>query len=130
LLGILDVEQGIFEYHRAGHPSPICLDRHHNLIEVGSSLGQPLGLFDNPAIDRRCLNIFPGSMLLLFSDGLSEATNVKGENVTDQIQGILEPVWEMSAQEICHHLFEYVSHLDMSHDQMDDFTLVCVKIGL
>jgi phosphoserine phosphatase RsbU/P len=127
LFGILDISKGTFDYFRAGHPSPICMDREHNLVEVGSSLGQPLGLFDEPVLDKRSVEITPGSTLLVFSDGLSEATNIKGESVTDDIQKILSPVWDRSAQEICSYVFDYVCHLDAPEGQMDDFTLVCIK---
>lgn len=62
---------GQVELVNAGHPRPLLADRRGVRPVEGSDL--PLGLFPDAAFTRHELDISPGSTLLLFTDGLTEA---------------------------------------------------------
>lgn len=62
---------GRVELVNAGHPRPLLADRRGVRPVEGSDL--PLGLFPDAAFTRHELDISPGSTLLLFTDGLTEA---------------------------------------------------------
>ena len=66
-------------------------------------------------------------MVLVFSDGLSEAVDMQDEAVIDHIQKILLPLRDAPAQEVCSQLWNSVRSLGSAGEQQDDFTLVCVK---
>jgi sigma-B regulation protein RsbU (phosphoserine phosphatase) len=78
LYGILDCRTGRFKYTRAGHLPPIVLGKRGEGVEVGMGEGQPLGLFEKVKLDAQEIVIPPGGLALLFSDGLSEAADAKG----------------------------------------------------
>lgn len=62
---------GRVELINAGHPRPLLADRRGVRPVEGSDL--PLGLFPDAAFTRHELDLAPGSTLLLFTDGLTEA---------------------------------------------------------
>jgi serine phosphatase RsbU (regulator of sigma subunit) len=129
LFGILDCERCIFDYVRAGHPQPIFLDDLGQQISLDTSLGQPLGLFEDPVFDEKHIPLIAGGMLLIFSDGLSEATDENGDYYVDHLQEKLAPIWDQPAQKICSTLWDSVSNFNVPSFQQDDFTLICVKCG-
>ena len=129
LFGILDCDHCTFEYVRAGHPHPLILDDRGVEIQLPSGLGQSIGIFEDPVFDQNRVSLPPAGMVLVFSDGLSEATNEKGEAVIEHLPEILLTAWDQPAQKICDHLWESVSHISASQEQLDDFTLVCVRWG-
>lgn len=62
---------GRVELINAGHPRPLLADRRGVRPVEGSNL--PLGLFPDAAFSHHELDLAPGSTLLLFTDGLTEA---------------------------------------------------------
>lgn len=55
-----------------GHPPPLVL-RSDGTVEQVTASGRPLGLFDDPDLCPAHLELGPGDLLLLYTDGLSEA---------------------------------------------------------
>jgi sigma-B regulation protein RsbU (phosphoserine phosphatase) len=126
--GILDCSSGEFRFARAGHPSPYLLDGEGRLMEVPVSFAQALGLFDNPPIDEQCIHLPPGGTLLLYSDGVSEATDTQGTDFgLDSIYQTMAANRARPAQEICEQLWQDVQAHGENLPQQDDFTTVVVK---
>ena len=76
--GILDATNKTLTYTNAGHNPPILLDKDGNyrFIEKGSL---PLGMFMDTRYHEYYLTIEPGEILLLYTDGVTEAHNALGE---------------------------------------------------
>jgi phosphoserine phosphatase RsbU/P len=127
LFGIIDSSTCSFEYVRAGHPLPVILDSEGRPLRLESGLGQSIGLFEEPIIDQNRIVLQSGSVMLLFSDGLSEAIDNNGQMIADNLPEILSSIRDQSAPEICSSLWELVEKFGTSEDQQDDFTLLCVK---
>jgi serine phosphatase RsbU (regulator of sigma subunit) len=128
LYGILDFSTGEFSYARAGHPSPYILDEGGEQIKLTTALGQPLGLFDNPVLDEQSLKLPPGGLALIYSDGLSEASDSQGEEFgATRLQGILSTSIQKTPQEICERLWEEVKLYTAGLPQQDDFTVVSIR---
>jgi sigma-B regulation protein RsbU (phosphoserine phosphatase) len=73
LYGILDIS-GRFDYCRAGHPYPLVLDENCQEIETSSNPGMALGIIEDIELDAQAVTIPPGGLMVIYSDGLSEAT--------------------------------------------------------
>jgi phosphoserine phosphatase RsbU/P len=128
LYGILDFTSGEFTYARAGHPPPYIVDEHGERIQLASGLGQPLGLFDNPVLDEQSLKLPPGGLALIYSDGLSEASDSQGEEFgSTRLQGILSASIQKSSKEICEKLWEAIQRYTSEMVQQDDFTVVSIR---
>ena len=78
LYGVLTYATGEFMYARAGHELPLIWDAAGVALVSARANGQPLGILPDPAIDVQTLRLPLGGTLLLFSDGVTEATNAQG----------------------------------------------------
>jgi sigma-B regulation protein RsbU (phosphoserine phosphatase) len=65
-------------YGSAGHP-PILVHRGTSKIEELRSLNQPIGLFPDTTYDCRQFRLDPSDCILLYTDGLVEATGFDNE---------------------------------------------------
>jgi sigma-B regulation protein RsbU (phosphoserine phosphatase) len=129
IYGILNCENGRFHYARAAHPAPIVLDRNGTAMKVPVKPGQPLGLFGNLPIDEERITIPPGGTLLLFTDGLNEASNLDGIEFGDdgRLSDSLASGRHKRAQRICEHLWDDIQVFGQDLPQGDDFTAVVIK---
>ena len=130
IYGILDYENGRFHYARAAHPAPIMLDGEGAITTVPIKPGQPLGLFGNLPIDEERITIPPGGTLLLFTDGLNEASDMDGFDFgTEALALSLATGRHKRAQHICEHLWDAIQayRQGVPQDQDDDFTAVVIK---
>lgn len=71
LIGMCLYGEGRIDLVNAGHPRPLVADRRGVRAVEGSDL--PLGMFADASFTRREVDLAPGSTLLLFTDGVSEA---------------------------------------------------------
>ncbi len=76
--GILDATNRTLAYTNAGHNPPLLLDKDGNseFIERGSL---PLGMFNDTRYHEYYLTTKPGDTLVLYTDGVTEASNSLGE---------------------------------------------------
>jgi serine phosphatase RsbU (regulator of sigma subunit) len=128
IYGILDCRTGELSYTRAGHPPPVVLNAQGEVIKIPMLAGQPLGLFDSAALDVQEVVLPPGGLILLYSDGLSEAADPQGQEFgVGRIVQVLSDQRLESASQICHLLWEAMTaHSGEMHHQ-DDFVTVVVK---
>ncbi len=127
--GILNCENGRFHYARAAHPAPILLDANGAPMNVPVKPGQPLGLFGNLPIDEERITIPNGGTMLLFTDGLNEASNLDGIEFGDNgyLFTSLASGRHKRAQRICEHLWDDIQAFSQGSPQGDDFTTVVIK---
>jgi serine phosphatase RsbU (regulator of sigma subunit)/anti-sigma regulatory factor (Ser/Thr protein kinase) len=74
---LLDPETGKLIFANAGHNLPLC-STSHGVVEPRAT-GMPLGLLPGMRYSETQAQMEPGDRLLLYSDGLVEAHNVKKE---------------------------------------------------
>jgi sigma-B regulation protein RsbU (phosphoserine phosphatase) len=76
--GILDATNKTLSYTNAGHNPPLLLDKDGNakFIDKGSL---PLGMFKDTRYHEYYLTTEPGDVLVLYTDGVTEAQNSQGE---------------------------------------------------
>jgi phosphoserine phosphatase RsbU/P len=78
--GVYDPGDGSLEYVNAGHLPPLVRRRDGQFERVSglTGTGLALGMFDQATYDTRRITIEPGDLLVLFSDGITEAENAAG----------------------------------------------------
>ncbi len=80
--GILEVSTRRFTWARAGH-EPLILAHPDDSTDVLAPAGFALGVLGSPDFDQMLevdsVTMHPGDRILLFTDGLTEAMNAKGE---------------------------------------------------
>ena len=78
--GILSTD-GRLRYCNAGHNHPVLVTADGvRRLETG---GLIVGLFDDAEFEEETLHLSPGDLLVVFSDGISEAMDAQGEEFGD-----------------------------------------------
>ena len=130
LYGILETMSGKFEYCRAGHPHPLIFDDAGRPVVSGAASGVPLGVLDEIELKPASLVIPAGGGVVMFSDGLSEAQNPRGEEFGAQrLVENLAALHSLPAKEMCAAIWALVQDFCSGQPQSDDFTILVVKRG-
>jgi len=127
LYGVLDTLTGEFSYARAGHEPPLLLHEHGDVHRLPHKPGMALGLWENIALDEYSLFLPEGSLLVMFTDGMTDCRNPKGESFgLERIKLTMAGLWNASAQSSCDQLFDTLMMYQSGSKQDDDVTLVAV----
>jgi serine phosphatase RsbU (regulator of sigma subunit) len=128
LYGILDRRSGKFSYARAGHELPLVYMPDGEIVipEVGA--GMPLGLFKRPLIDKQTILLPAGSLMVVYSDGVTDALVASEKRFgEDGLIAALRQTDAMSAQDVCDFIFRSLTSGDLDEQRVDDVTLVTVR---
>ena len=119
----LDAQAHEFRYAAAGHP-PMLLLRDGNVTEIAEN-GLMLAAFDFATYDALAQALQPRDRLLLYTDGLVEASNAKGEFFgQENLSKLLKETTPLTAHQAADHIIRAVQNWSNSQD--DDLTiLVC-----
>ena len=128
LYAILDVETGQFNYASAGHDPPLCWRHASGIVEELPAKGYLLGAFREVACHEEESALAVGDVLLLYTDGASEARDVAGGFFgEDRLKAAFAAVGNGSAKEIVDGVITAVSNFTGSAPQADDLTLLVSK---
>lgn len=116
-------------YCNAGHEPPfIVTDGDVSRIEVG---GIALGVLESngaAGFERRSLDMAPGQLVVIFSDGVTDATNAAGVAFGEKrLRAAIVENHNRRAQEIVEAVVSAVVEYAGSQPQFDDVTVVAVK---
>ena len=81
-IGILDFETGIVEFVNAGHNPPIAVKKKSGEIKTGwikEKSGPMLAFMEGVKYKSHILQLAPGEAIFLYTDGVTEAMDAKGE---------------------------------------------------
>ena len=122
---ILDPESGLLSYANAGHDLPY-LWRGGNAEELRAR-GMPLGLMPGMSYEEKEIVLEPSDNVLLYSDGLVEAHDPKGEMVGfPRLRALVDEQGEKdSLGDFC--LEELYSFVGEGWEQEDDITLLTLR---
>jgi sigma-B regulation protein RsbU (phosphoserine phosphatase) len=110
----------------AGHCRPLLL-RRHTTERVGPS-GLPLGLFCNGRYDVRHVSLDEGDSLVLYTDGLTEAQDVEGnEYGEDSLVFSLQNRINEDAKTMADGILRNVSQYRGIHPPTDDATVLVIR---
>ena len=124
LYGILDSETHSFQYCNAGHLYPILASGGSaRMVEQG---GAVLGVFQDWIYEGSMVELSAGSRLLLFTDGITEASDAGGQEFGEaSIAAFAEANAALSAKALTSRLLDQVSGY-CGADFQDDATLLVI----
>jgi sigma-B regulation protein RsbU (phosphoserine phosphatase) len=118
---------GSLAFINAGHNPPVIVHA-AGTIENLSSGGLPLGIMPNSPYREGRTQLQPGDVLVIYSDGVSEAVNPQGEEFGAQrLQGVVGLNIERSAAGIRDRIESALTKFAQGTPAADDITLVIVK---
>ena len=127
LFGILDTKTGHFSYARAGHEPPLLLTADGDVQRLPHQPGMALGLWENIVLDEHSMILPRGSLLIMFTDGMTDCRDPKGVPFgLERIKQTLANVSKVNAQTGCDELFDTLMKYQNGSKQDDDVTLVAV----
>lgn len=79
-VGVLDLNNGQLDYCNAGHDAPLIINGYGEKVEFMTvKSNMPAGAFLNRKFVAQNMKINNGALIFLYTDGLTEANNIKGE---------------------------------------------------
>ena len=134
-VGVLDMKTHYLTYCNAAHNAPVMItaEGECSLLEVETNL--PIGVEDRYNYDEQQVDFPPGSALLLYTDGLTEAMYFSNDGSRKLFgeQRVLHDVEKnskASAIEVIDFLKQHVAVFADGTEQSDDLTMLFVRHGM
>ncbi len=126
---VLDRNENVATISTAGHPPVFLRRRSGEVVEIGSG-SFPLGAMESASYVEDRVELEPGDVLLIYSDGLVEAMNSTGEQFGwNRLRSLLEGLDDGAhAKEIRDLILRTVWDFKENVEQIDDVTMVVVGI--
>src|SRR5262249_50989276 len=106
--GVLDTGTGVLGYSLGGHPPPYLL-RAGGKVEALEGVGFLVGAFAEASFDAYEARLGPGDLLLLYTDGVTEARGPGGALWTaDALEAALQTADRSSAEALVRGVVEAV----------------------
>jgi adenylate cyclase len=126
--GILDLGSGEVTYASAGHDSPFVLGGGTGLRQLVTEGGPPLGAVEDFRFPIDHDRIEPGEVLLLFTDGITEAENADHKLYSsDRLANALAAAATVDAQHVVAAVIDDVSRFVGGAEQADDMTVLALR---
>ena len=125
---VYDTESHTLTYTNAGHLAPFFLG--NGKVQQLDEGGTVVGLFEDAPYTQGTITVVPGSVLVAFSDGLTEAENVYGEEFG--MQRLREEIVRHSntpALDLAAGLIAATDQWAGTPEQADDITVVVARMN-
>ena len=130
--GLLDRSHSTFTSTNAGHNPPLLL-RSNQTMERLAEGGLVLGFLPDQKYEQQTTTLHPGDILILYTDGITEARTpeeqISGDKLfgEDRLVEVIKQSASLSAREIQSAILRSVSDHTKNTPQGDDITLVIIK---
>jgi serine phosphatase RsbU (regulator of sigma subunit) len=128
--GILETHTGRFTYANGGHPPGylVSLRRGRESLERLTRTGMALGVSEETSWKQKQVRIEPGDALVLYTDGITEATNPTGKAYgEDRLLEVLLAKAISPATRIRDAILEEVHRFVGNRPRQDDIALLVIK---
>jgi predicted ester cyclase len=116
---------GRFRYCNAGHNHPILVGTELRRLGTG---GPIIGMFDEATFDDEMLQLAPGDTLVAFSDGITEALNVEGDEFGEErLLACVERCGKLEAAAVLQCVLDTLRDFSVGSAQHDDVTLLVLR---
>lgn len=126
-LGWLDPGTGALAYANAGHPAPIRFDA-KGASPTCHPTGPILGILDARSYETGVVDLAPGDLLALYTDGVSEASARRGRQLgSEGLAALLERTGRATPEEISRTILATVERLERGCAG-DDATVLTLRV--
>jgi sigma-B regulation protein RsbU (phosphoserine phosphatase) len=131
-LGAFNPQSHILTYCNAGHNPPLIVRGQGNGGETSTWLwptAAALGLVEQGRFHSAEVHLAPGDLLLLYTDGITEAMSPQGEEFgRERLEQAALEAGRLPAAELIQHVRQQVERFTGGEAQADDQTLLACKI--
>ena len=126
-MGLLNVRTGLVTFANAGHNPPLVKRADGSWAYHKTRAGLVLAGMEGIRYRRFELQLEPGDTIYLYTDGVTEATNVEEKLYGDaRLLALLNRMQGGSAREICEAVKADVDAFAGKAEQFDDITMLCL----
>ncbi|MFQ5637951.1 MAG: PP2C family protein-serine/threonine phosphatase [bacterium] len=126
LCGILDPFDKKFTYVNCGHNFPFHLNREGKFTELDKG-GIVLGMFPDSTFEKDRVQVEPGDIIFIYSDGITEAENEFEEMFGEErLKTIILKNRRLGAKDLVDKVFKEVTTFS-GNEQDDDITMIALK---
>jgi sigma-B regulation protein RsbU (phosphoserine phosphatase) len=122
-----DPAMGTGQYVNGGHNDPVIL-RADGSVELLATTGMPIGMFANRVFEQGDVQLKPGDILFIYSDGVPDANDVAGEEFgMDRLVEALRESRDQPVEQILDNMFARIDAFVGEAPQFDDITMMVVR---
>jgi sigma-B regulation protein RsbU (phosphoserine phosphatase) len=132
LYGVLNGKDKSLSLCSAGQTQPILLSARTGKVSLVETEGDtfPLGILDEANYEETRLQLESGDKVVLYTDGIVEAMNEKGEIYGfERLQEVIKSSQSLSADLLLKGILESVKKFAGEADQHDDLTAIVVSVA-
>jgi serine phosphatase RsbU (regulator of sigma subunit)/class 3 adenylate cyclase len=122
---VLDPATGTLLYSNAGHNPPYHFQQERGTVRPLTRTGMPVGIFEDSTWAMGTVQISPGDVLVLYTDGVTDAQDGQGAFFSSkQLLATVQSNLRRPAQEIQEAILTTIHQFAGGVPQFDDITLV------
>ena len=130
-VGVLDLKTGHLRYCNAGHDAPFIIELSNVKPQISNLKSQtsnlPVGVMPDWEFTEQETDMAPGSMIFLYTDGLTEAENDRHELFGMQRITDIVSAYKGSPQELIETMTDAVHQFVGDTEQSDDLTMLAMQ---
>lgn len=127
-MGYIDLKTGRISYANAGHNPPLVRHGDGSYEYLKSRPGLVLAGMEGIRYRSNEVELQPGDVLFLYTDGVTEANNSSEELYgTERLKELLDSNADKDAEHICEVVKADVDLFADGAEQFDDITMLCVR---
>ena len=127
IYGVLDTECGDFTFVNAGHNPPLWVKANQS-IEKLTRTAIALGVMEQPNMKEHTISLAVGDMLLLYTDGLTEAFSPEGELFGElRLMDSLKSIQVQTADEVLVVIEDRLNEFIDTTPLGDDLTMLVLR---
>jgi len=128
LLAEVDARSQSLRYINCGHnPAFLFQEKTRDVVPLNSSC-TPIGMFRSVACAINRADLAAGDILVLYTDGITEAENALGEEFgMERLSGLIRRGYLLSADGLMNHILETATDFCQEVGLNDDVTILVVK---
>lgn len=125
IIGIMDLNTGKLLITNAGHNLPYVKKQSGELICLEEIQGPLVGTFEDMEFKQQSIDMDVGDMVVFYTDGVTEALNIRDEFYDDdRLKDLLEKNEFETAKDMTNTIFRSVLRFIGRADQFDDITIL------
>lgn len=128
---LYDAQKKLMRFASAGHNELFLYRKRTQEVEFYKTRGAPLGILSSEEygqFQESQFTVENEDVILLFTDGVTEAINEKKEEFGEErLVELFKEIHDLSAEEMIHAVYQKVQEFSGEEPQFDDVTLMVVK---
>ena len=124
---LIDGPTGICFYVNAGHPRPFVCRRDTRSVHTLGSHDMLIGVEEGLVPEELCHTFAPNERLVLYTDGVADARNARGEEFGDErLRQVIGRTADCRTDQLADGVFKAIDLFRRDAPQLDDETIVVV----